>query len=86
MRIQCLQHASFEQPDRIEDWARRRGHRFSITHLYTDEPIPQPESFDLLLVMGGPMSVHDEGTIPWLRTEKLLVRRAIDGGKAVLGV
>ncbi len=45
-----------------------------------------PDSFDLLVVMGGPMSVHDEAQYPWLVAEKRLIRAALDAGKKVLGI
>jgi GMP synthase (glutamine-hydrolysing) len=36
--------------------------------------------------MGGPMSVHDEGAYPWLTGEKMLIERAIQARKRILGV
>ena len=41
---------------------------------------------DLLVAMGGPMSVNDEVEHPWLVEEKALIRNAINAGKAVVGV
>jgi GMP synthase-like glutamine amidotransferase len=41
---------------------------------------------DLLIAMGGPMSVNDETELPWLRAEKRLIRDAIDARVPVLGV
>jgi GMP synthase-like glutamine amidotransferase len=36
--------------------------------------------------MGGPMSVNDEQTYPWLQAEKKFIAEAIDNGKIVFGV
>ena len=86
MRIHYLQHVSFEGPAAIEDWARETGHTISGSHLYRGDALPNPAAFGLLVLMGGPMSVNDEGDYLWLREEKRLVRRAMELGRAVLGV
>lgn len=41
---------------------------------------------DFLVVMGGPMSVNDEGAYFWLRKEKRFIRDCVEAGKPVLGV
>jgi GMP synthase-like glutamine amidotransferase len=41
---------------------------------------------DLLLIMGGPMSVDEEERHPWLPLEKQLIREFIDKGGKVLGI
>ena len=86
MRIHVLQHVAFEGPAAIEDWARRSGHVITRSRLDNAEPLPALTAFDLLVVMGGPMSVNDEHLHPWLKEEKALVRGAIASGRAVLGV
>jgi GMP synthase-like glutamine amidotransferase len=48
--------------------------------------LPSVEDFDVLIIMGGPMSVHDEAEFPWLRSEKALIAAAIEAGKKVLGI
>ena len=86
MKIHCLQHEPFEDPGTILEWASERKHAVGATMVYKGEPLPAVKSFDLLVVMGGSMSVNDEGKFPWLVPEKQLVRKAIDKGKAVLGI
>lgn len=86
MRIQVLQHVPFEGPAGIADWARARGHRLAIVHLYEGEPPPDPVHYDWLVVMGGPMSVGDETAHPWLVPEKSAIRQAIDAGRTVVGI
>ena len=70
----------------IETWATGGGHRLSATHLYRGEPLPAVDEIDMLVVMGGPMSVHDEGVFPWLRREKQFIEATIAGDKIVLGI
>jgi GMP synthase-like glutamine amidotransferase len=43
-----------------------------------------PDPGDLLVVMGGPMSVNDPD--PWIAEETAFIRRALQAGSAVLGV
>jgi GMP synthase-like glutamine amidotransferase len=86
MRIVCLQHVPFEGPGNIAAWAAGRGHGFRIVKLYDRESLPALDSFDLLVVMGGPMSVHDEAEYEWLRPEKALVADCLKQQKFVLGV
>jgi GMP synthase-like glutamine amidotransferase len=42
--------------------------------------------FDALVVMGGPMGVHDMHQFPWLAEETTYIRRAIKDGRPVLGI
>jgi GMP synthase-like glutamine amidotransferase len=48
--------------------------------------LPSVEAFDVLVIMGGPMSVHDEAEFPWLRSEKALIAAAVEAGKKILGI
>lgn len=86
MRMAVLQHVPFEGPAAIADWAAARGMELAAAHLYRGDPLPSLAGFDMLTVMGGPMSANDEGMFPWLAGEIALVRSAIKAEKTVLGV
>ena len=86
LHINCLLHAPFDGPCGIADWAADRGHSLTMTPLYAGVLPPDPASYDWLVVMGGPMGVHDESEHPWLVAEKALIRRSIEAGKTVVGV
>lgn len=86
MRIHALEHVPFERPAAIGEWAATRGHSLAATRLYEGDPLPDLASIELLVVMGGPMSVHDEARYDWLRAEKRLLRRAVERETPVLGV
>jgi len=86
MRIHCIQHVPFEGPARVMDWARARGHTVRVSALHAGDPLPSRGAFDLLVVMGGPMSVHDEAEYGWLELEKRLLRVVLEAGGAVLGI
>jgi GMP synthase-like glutamine amidotransferase len=85
-RVQVLQHIAFEDPGAITPWLLERGHRISTTYLYRGDLPPSTSDVDWLIIMGGPMGVHDEAELPWLGAEKAFIRACIDSGKTVLGI
>ena len=85
-RIHCIEHVPFETPGCIADWVVERGHSFASTRVYAGDLYPELEAFDALVVMGGPMGVHDADVYPWLVEERQLIERAVDTDKHVLGV
>ena len=86
MRIHTLQHMGCEGLGKIADWIRERGHTVSTTHLYRGEALPAGDSFDFLVIMGGPMNIYEHRNHPWLPVEKRFIRQAIEEGKYLLGV
>jgi GMP synthase-like glutamine amidotransferase len=86
MRILCLKHISFEGPGMIAVWAQQNGHTLDILLADTQAQLPAIDSFDLLLIMGGPMSIHQQQLYPWLLREKNYIRDAIHQRKRVLGI
>jgi GMP synthase (glutamine-hydrolysing) len=86
MRMAVLQHVEFEGPAAVADWAVGRGVPLRLFHLHCDTPLPSLSHFDMLTVMGGPMSANDEAQLGWLRPEIGLVRQAIAADKIVLGI
>lgn len=86
MRIHYLQHASFEGMSCLQNWFLQRHHVISGTHLYRGDRLPAIDAFDWLVILGGPMGVHDTDQFPWLLAEKQLIRDAIDANKIVLGI
>jgi GMP synthase-like glutamine amidotransferase len=49
------------------------------------EALPDWREFDHIVAMGGPMSVNDDATLPWLTAEKRLVADAVRAGKPFWG-
>lgn len=86
LRLHGIRHESFEKEGEIALWAAQRGHSLTHTDLWNGEALPPLESFDWLIVMGGPMGVYDEDKYPWLAQEKAFLRQAADAGKLILGV
>jgi GMP synthase (glutamine-hydrolysing) len=86
MRIHYFQHVPFEGLGSIGQWIRARRYHLTATKLYQNEQMPDMESVDWFIIMGGPMGVHDEDRLPWLKSEKRLIEKAMSTGKAVLGI
>lgn len=82
-----LQHVPYEGPGTMATWLAQRGIPLSCTRLYAGEPLPAPERVDWLIVMGGPMGVHDDAGHLWFAAEKSFIRQCLrEGDAAVLGV
>jgi GMP synthase-like glutamine amidotransferase len=86
MRIHYLQHVPFEGLGSIESWALANNHTLTATRLYAGEPLPTLDRFDLLVILGGPMSVHDEAEHVWLKAEKWFIRQVLEAKKPTLGI
>jgi GMP synthase-like glutamine amidotransferase len=86
LSIHTLMHVPFEGLGCIENWIINNHHKLTFTHLYESHEFPDVTEFDWLIVMGGPMSVIDEDTYPWLVEEKSFIQRAIQHGKTVIGI
>lgn len=86
MKLHYLQHVEFEGLANIEPWARSKGFDITGTGLHRMEKLPDPDSFDWLVVMGGPMNIYEEKEYPWLVSEKKFILDAIRKNKIVLGI
>ncbi|ATE60476.1 type 1 glutamine amidotransferase [Thauera sinica] len=86
MHAHILQHVAFEGPGSIAAWLEMAGCDIGCTRFHDGEALPDPATVDLLVVMGGPMSVNDEAEFPWLAEETRFVGDIIRRGRPVLGV
>ena len=86
MRAHYLQHVSYEGLGSIEPWLRAAGYQVTHTRFFESLKLPKLHEIDLLIAMGGAMSVNDEQEFPWLVHEKQFIRRAIEAGTSVLGI
>lgn len=82
MRVVCLQHVPFEGPGAFAKALAKRGVNVEHT-LVPKDGLPQ-DAGDLLIVMGGPMSVNDSDQ--WVREETAFIKSALHAGKPMIGV
>lgn len=86
MRIHILQHANFETPGYILDWAKTKDHKVSFTNFFEAFTFPFPTDIDMLIIMGGSMSISDEDKYSWLVEEKEYITEMISKRKKVIGI
>jgi GMP synthase-like glutamine amidotransferase len=82
MRAVCLQHVPFEGPGAFARSLSRRGATLERV-LVPKEGLPRDPG-DLLIVMGGPMSVNDPD--PWIVEETAFIKSVLLAGQPVVGV
>jgi len=86
MRIHVFEHAVYEGIGTIADWAERGGHEVRFTRWELGETPPDPSTWDLLVVMGGPMNIYEEQEYPWLPAEKAMLDLVLAEDRPVLGI
>lgn len=82
-----IQHVAHEGPGAVALAVDDAGASLRVVRVDSGEAVPAPDevaSMAGLVVMGGPMGVHDE--LGWLADERALLRRAVTAGIPVLGV
>ena len=81
MKVHVLQHVPFEGLGSIQGWLEAHNAQVSFTRFFADPVLPDVDDSDLVIVMGGPMSVNDERVFPWLIEEKRFIAAAVHTGK-----
>ncbi|MBI5213038.1 MAG: type 1 glutamine amidotransferase [Nitrospirae bacterium] len=85
MSVLICKNIETEGPGTIGNFLESKGISYRIVELSKGEYIPDAD-FDALVMMGGPMSVNEDDTYPYIKKEEKLVRTFIADGKSVLGV
>src|SRR5581483_4254154 len=81
-----VQHVDHEGPGLIGEAIAEAGWAWRVVRPDRGEPLPADEPLAGLVVMGGPMGVHDTDRHPWLVAERDLIGRVVRAGRPVLGV
>lgn len=82
MRAVCLQHVPFEGPGAFAKALASRGVSLD-SYLVPKDGLPSDVG-DLLIVMGGPMSVNDPDR--WIVEETAFIRSVLQANRPVIGV
>lgn len=85
-RAAVLQHIPCEPPGLFADMLSDRGIAIDVIELDAGGKLPGWHEVDLVLAMGGPMSVHDEAEHAWLAAEKRWIAAAVHAGVPYFGV
>jgi GMP synthase-like glutamine amidotransferase len=87
MRALVLQHIAVEGPGRLGPLLQQQGWELETTALYAGEKLPaEPQAYQAIVVMGGPMGVYDEADYPFLCTEQTFLQRALAQNVPLLGI
>lgn len=86
MKALVLKHATFEGPALIADYLTSENIELSSISLFLNEGLPSHDTYDILVIMGGPMSVNDNGIYPWLNTEIRFITESIALNKTIIGI
>ena len=86
LRIHALLHVPFEGLGHIAHWIASRGHQLTTTRFFEAHSLPNPDQFDRLIIMGGPMNIYQDRKYPWLASERGFIREVIRCGKSVVGI
>ena len=87
MTALVITHTESEDAGLIGTWLPEAGLGLSVVEPWRGDA--QPEDLgdhEALVVMGGPQQAYDDGSAPWLRETKALMRTAVAQGIPVLGV
>lgn len=87
LRFLSFEHVPQEGLGALQDYIRERR-ATAMRHRQYAPPVQLAahQDYDVLVVMGGPMGVHDMRQHPWLESERHFIREAIGRGKHVLGI
>lgn len=85
-RIHYIQHVAFESLGCMRNHLLDKGCTLTSTRLFEGQTLPDIDSLDWLIIMGGPMGVYEQDKYPWLTQELHFIRDCMDAGKTVLGI
>jgi GMP synthase-like glutamine amidotransferase len=85
-RVHVLQHVAFEGLGSLADLLDARGAQATWTRFHAGDALPAVDTIDAVIALGGPMSVNDEASLPWLVDEKRFIHAAMQRGLPVLGI
>ena len=94
LKVHYFQHIAGEGFGSCYDYLKAHQAQITATEFFAlpvelpleIEALPQVEDVDLLIIMGGSMSVNDEANYPWLKIEKRWLRRYLALGKPAIGL
>jgi len=94
LRVHYFQHIAQEGFGSCYAYLKAMGAEITATEFFALPPdvcleidaLPSVDQVDLLIIMGGKMSVNDESNYAWLKVEKRWIRRYLATEKAAIGL
>ena len=85
MRVVAIRHVAFEDLGLLAPLLQQHGATIDYVDAWNLDQ-HQVEQADLVIFLGGPISVNDEQDYPFLRDEIALARRRIAENRPILGI
>ena len=83
----AITHVAFEDLGSFEHTLKEVGFEIEYLNAATDDlDVIRPETDDLLIILGGPISVNDEEEYPFLQTELELLKKRLAANMPTLGI
>lgn len=85
-RIAVIQHEANCPPHLVGTWMADAGADVTVCHAYAGEALPDPATYDGLVVLGGAMGANDDADSPWLAPVRDRIRQHANAGVPVFGI
>ena len=86
-RALVVTHSAEEVPGTLDEWFPAAGLDLDLVEPWRGDAVPERVTeHDALVVLGGPQQAYDDGSAPWLRATKDLLRAAVADDVPVLGI
>ena len=85
-RVAVVQHETDCPPAHFGTWLADAGAEVAVCLAYAGTDLPDPASYDALVVLGGSMSANDDDEHAWLAPTKQRIREHAEDGRPVLGI
>jgi len=86
MKFLVFQHVPHEHPGLLTQCARENGVELTVIEFWKPYRIPQPEDFDALMIMGGPIGVYDNADVfPSKNDEVDFIKKALEKKTPMIG-
>ena len=86
MRVAIVENTRITHHGQVGVALHEQAAKIDLYKPWSDQCLPDPDSFDALVVFGGEQSARDDATHPYLPALATLMRQAGEAGKATLGI
>jgi GMP synthase (glutamine-hydrolysing) len=85
-RVAVVQHETDCPPALFGGWLTDAGAELAVCRPYAGDDLPDPATYDALVVLGGSMGANDDAEHGWLGPTKQRIREHAADGVPVLGI
>lgn len=85
--ILIIKHIDIEGPGTLGDFLEEKGFRLKIVDLGKGDLLPEnPQEFQAVICLGGPMNVHEEQRYPFLKKEDIFIKKVLKKNIPYFGI